>query len=208
MLTLDGKPSGAYSVTKPKYLVAFWPLLLAGLVLASTTVSAQQDQRSRATQELLSIAIYPRSDYSQAGRVKFAQALANYCREVLALLPTNTPKEEAWVVAEGSTTDIAKINRLVKTPEFSRWRLKDDFSTCSEIAQKLIDVNDIADRNENVVRYEAANLISLATTFNDTKDIEIYASQAGLRTQFLGFELLGSVRRALLFAAMRTLEGK
>jgi hypothetical protein len=39
---------------------------------------------------------------------------------VLNVLPTNTPEEDAWVEAEGNTTDLAKVQRLVATPQYNR----------------------------------------------------------------------------------------
>jgi hypothetical protein len=54
---------------------------------------------------------------------------------------------------------------------------------------------------------EAANLVSLAITFNDD-DITGYASKADLKPKELGFDFLYSVRRAILVAALRTLENK
>ena len=61
---------------------------------------------------------------------------------------------------------------------------------------------------EGVVRYEAASLISLAATFNDDRDIQIYATRAGLNAKALGLDFIDSIRRSLLVAALRTLEGQ
>jgi len=105
------------------------------------------------------------------------------------------------------TSDATKLRRLFASPEFSRQKLKETFSSCENTANKIIDTFG-RDRTDSLVRYEAAYLVSLAAVLNDNRDIEIYASQAGMDAQRLGLDLLGSVRRSLLFAAMRTLEGK
>lgn len=197
---------GVSNVIELKRLLALCLLPLATLVIYPTTASAQWDQLSPAARELLSISTNPSSDFSQAGRNKFLRAVTNYCREFLAILPTNSPKEEAWVASEIATSDEAKIKRLIVSPEFSRQTLKETFSSCENTANKIIDTFG-RDRTDNLVRYEAANLVSLAAILNNTQDIEIYASKAGMDSQRLGLELLGSVRQSLLFAAMRTLEG-
>lgn len=183
-------------------------LSFAITILSSTAGVAQQNVESPATRELLSMTVNPNSDFSRSGRAKFVRILSNYCREFLSALPTNTPKEDTWIASEMKTSDMAKIRRLASSPEFSRQRLKDTFSTCEETTRKIIDAISISDRTESVVRYEAAYLTSLAITFNESSDIEVHASKAGINTQSLGIEFLGSVRRALLFSSIRTLEGK
>jgi hypothetical protein len=194
------------SVGKPKRFMAVWPLFLIGFALVPA--SAQQEQRSPTVRELLSISVNPNSDFTRPGRAKFVGALARYCHEVLAALPTNTPRDDAWVMAEMNTSDMAKINRLVSSPEYNRYILKDYFTSCEEGTQKIISIQDQASRTENLIRYEASHLVSLAAIFNNSNDIEAHAQRAGLKPQAFALDFISSVRRALLFAALRTLEGE
>ena len=173
-------------------------LLLSALVwLPSKAVAQDQIPAAR---ELITIAVRPDTDYTKTGRAKFVRLLSVYCREVLKLLPTNTPTEDAWVASEGHTNDMAKIRRLVASPEYSRSQLTEIFLKCEQITDKLIKPDAL------MVEYEVANLVSLAINFNSDGDIALYASKLEMNSKELGFDFLGSVRWALLVASLRTLE--
>jgi hypothetical protein len=175
-------------------------LLLAALIwLPSKAVAQDQIPAAR---ELITIAVRPDSDYTKSGRAKFVRLLSVYCREVLKILPTNTPTEDAWVASEGNTNDMDKVRRLVSSREYSRLELKETFVKCEKTTDNLIKPDAL------LVEYEAASLVSLAINFNSDSDIALYASRVEMKPKELGFDFLGSVRSALLVAALRTLEKK
>jgi hypothetical protein len=172
----------------PKWLVLFSALVF------SCEVGAQQSVVAR---ELIGIgASFKPENYTQSGRAKIVRLVAAYCREVLNVLPTNTPEEDAWVEAEGNTTDLAKVQRLVATPQYNRREAKYVFSTCEEKAGKGLD---------GTGSREAAAFISLALNFHDPRSVESYASRAGLNVKALGLDFIGTVQRSLLLAAMYSL---
>jgi hypothetical protein len=138
-------------------------LLLAALIWEPGKAVAQD--QIPAARELIAI----NSDYTKTGRAKFVRLLSVYCREVLKILPTNTPTEDAWIASEGKTNDMAKVRRLVFSREYSRSELKEIFVNRQETTDKLI-------KPALPVDYEAANLVSLAINFNSDTDIELYAS--------------------------------
>jgi hypothetical protein len=192
---------------EPIEQIAKWLLLCFALALLSGEVSAEDAQRS-AQEQLAVIVVNPRSDFTKIGRAKLVRLVAAYCRDVLNVLPTNTPQEDARVEAEGNTTDLAKINRLVATPQYNRYKARDIFSTCEERAKEAIRVQGVADRTEMVIRQEAGALVSLALIFQNSSDVQLYASRAGLNVNALGFDFIAAVERSLLVAALRSLENK
>lgn len=136
--------------------------LIAVLALALTFTApayALNSKLSATARDLISITVS--ADFTKAGRVKFVGLIAVYCREMLTTIPTNTPNENAWVETEGRTTDQSKINRLMSSPEWSRSELQDTFTRCVERTDKLTHAYLRPDELSNVVRYEAAHLISL-----------------------------------------------
>src|SRR5262245_50525761 len=90
--------------------------VLVGLFASPVTATSQIDKFSPATRELIGMSVTPETDLSLPGRRKFVRVVATYCREVLAALPTNTPREDDWVAAEMKTTDVAKVGRLTSSP--------------------------------------------------------------------------------------------
>jgi hypothetical protein len=187
-----------------KYIVFF---CILGTVALQNTVCAQDSERPTA-RELVSITVMPSSDYTRPGRAKFVNVLATYCTEVLKALPTNTPTEAAWVRAEGNTSDMEKIRRLLSSPEFSRFELKSVFESCVESTANIVRIQKLTERNDSVARSEAAEFLSIALALNDDSDILAYASHAGLSSRAWKLDFLPSIRRALLVAALRTLEKK
>lgn len=173
-------------------------LLLSALVLLPSKAVAQD--QIPAARELITFAVRPDTDYTKTGRAKFVRLLSVYCREVLKILPANTPTEDAWVASEGLTNDLAKIRRLVASREYSRSQLTEIFVKCEQITDKLIKPDALT------AEYEAANLVGLAINFNSDSDIALYASKLEIKSKELGFDFLGSVRRALLVASLRSIE--
>jgi hypothetical protein len=180
--------------------------IFAAVVLWATTgfAEAPTDQLPIARQ-LISLAVNPSTDYTRDGRVKLVQILANYCIAILELLPTNTPNEQAWVQTEGQTTDLTKVKRLVATKEYGRSSLKETFSDCEQKSKKLMQGLTGGPRSDTIARYEGASLVSLAINFNDDS-VEMFATRLGMQPKALGFDFLASVRRALLFGALKALE--
>ena len=82
------------------------------------------------------------------------------------------------------------------------------FTECKEKTDTLINLEATRTRTDYHIRSEAALLISVAHTFNQDRDIEISASRAGLNPKASGLDFIGSIRRSLLVAALRTLEGQ
>jgi hypothetical protein len=173
-------------------------LLMSALVwLPSKAVAQDQIPAAR---ELITIAVRPDTDYPKTGRARLVRLLSVYCREVIKILPTNTPAEDAWVASEGNTTDIAKVRRLVASREYSRSQLTEIFVRCEQITDKLMKPGALT------VEYEAANLVSLAINFNSDIDIDLYAKKLEMKSEELGLDFLPAVRWALLVASLRTLE--
>jgi hypothetical protein len=90
------------------------------VTLAMASGSAAQNSKSATLDEVIVFAGNSQRSYTADLRAQFAQALANYCREILHSLPTNTPTEEAWVIAEEKNIDGAKLQRLINSKEYKR----------------------------------------------------------------------------------------
>src|SRR3954468_19856446 len=73
-----------------KHVLTF--LIIGGLLTSGTAKAG--GQVGPATRALARIVTLDPVDYSRAGRAKLVKALAAYCQEVLAGLPTNTPAED------------------------------------------------------------------------------------------------------------------
>jgi hypothetical protein len=187
-----------------RHLTVFCAL---GIIGMQNMLSAQDSERPIAKQ-LVSITVDPGSDYTKPGRAKFVGILATYCADVLKALPTNTPAEDAWVRAEGNTTDMDKIRRLISSPEWSRRELKQLFEGCVESTTNIQRIQKLTEKNDSVARSEAQELLRIAFDFNNDNDILAYASRAGLSTRAWQLDFLPSVRKSLIVAALRVLEGK
>lgn len=161
-------------------------------------MAKEWSQWSAVTKELILSGTTFKPEYyaTKTDRAKLFLLVAAYCREVLNVLPTNTPAEDAWVEAEAKTTDSAKVHRLVATPQYGRQWTKRVFSTCEETAGKGLDATS---------GHEAAVFINLALNFHHPSDVEIYASRAGLNVKALGLDFIGNVQRSLLYAALLSL---
>jgi hypothetical protein len=180
---------------------------IVGFFMLPIIVCAQDSERPIARQ-LVSIAVNPSSDYTGPGRAKFVNVLATYCTEILNALPTNSPTEDEWILAELKTSDSAKIRRLVSSSEWSRRELKSIFEGCRQSATDILRAQKLTERSDLTVRYEAAKLIQIALTFNDGNDIHTFASRAGLSPTAWQLDFIGTIRRAIMVAALRTLENK
>ena len=171
------------------------------------SIRAQDSARPIASQ-LVSIAVNPSYDLTKAGRSTFVATLADYCAQVLMALPTNTPAEDAWVRAEASTSDLAKIRRLVASPEYGRRALKTICGNCVESTGALKRAQTGLSRGDSAVHSESSELLRIAFDFNNDGDIVAYATHAGLSPEVWRLDFLGAVRKSLLVAALRVLEGQ
>jgi hypothetical protein len=175
-------------------------LLLFGFISLPTKAVAQKEMIPAAT-SLFAASVNPASEYGRAnGRGKLIQKLSLYCHEIDLLLPTNTPSEDAWVEAENKpTANAEKLMRVISSVEYSRHELKAVFSHCGEITDELKPA-----RQE--IAHETAALIRLARNFNN--DMGRDAVRVGLNPDMLGFDLFFVMRKALMNAALRALEGQ
>ena len=139
--------------------------------------------------------------FTPANRVELSRQFEAYCREVLDTVPTNTPAEDAWVMAESKTSDTNRITRLVSSKEWARHQLKETFSECLQKVALLQQA-----QANNARSAEAAQFISLAYTFNQDTDLAAFAKRVDLKLELSPF--VNSFRQVLMIAAMRTLDGR
>ena len=110
------------------------------------------------------MSVNPSFEFSKGGRGQFVAILAKYCQEFLNVLPTNTPREEAWVSTEMDTTDINRSGRVLNTSEYARHSLQDTFQFCVNVATRLSREQQRRGSND-ITRFEGASLVSLAVNF-------------------------------------------
>ncbi len=139
--------------------------------------------------------------FTPPNRVELSRRFEAYCREVLDAVPTNTPAEDAWVIAELKSSDLDRMTRVGLSKEWARHQLKETFSEC---LQKVTSLQQAQANNARSA--EAAQFISLAYTFNQDADLAAFAKRVGLKFEFLPF--VNSFRQVLMIAAMRTLDGR
>lgn len=176
-------------------------LLFAILIGASQSAQAQTAKSQTSTNQLLGL-VFSKRPFDAATRTELTSLFAAYCRDVLTAVPSNTPAEEAWVEDESRTSDMAKLVRLGQTMEFARSMVRRTFSECVDTTARLATVQARFDRNR-----EAALFVSLAVTFNESADTERFADRIGVNRNDFQFGILGSLRRILMIAALRTLDG-
>ena len=125
------------------------------LLLLVTSAAAQQRQEPGPnTRALIAAVVNPNvSDFVGPGRLRFLRQLSAHCRDTLAVLPSNSPREETWLADEGRTTDMEKIWRLVASPEYSRARLKEAFVSCDENIGKVLAAVGDGVRTERMARF-------------------------------------------------------
>jgi hypothetical protein len=137
-------------------------------------------------------------------RVELARLIGVHCREVLGSVPTNTPAEDAWVLAESKSVgdDTDRLSRLLSSTEWARHELKDTYSDCLKTVALLQQAQTIGARTA-----EAAQFISLAANFNHDSDLAAFAKRVGLKSE-LSATSVNLFRRILMIAALRTLDGR
>jgi len=171
-------------------------LMFAALATAATTAAYSQETAPGSAQgNLFGFAF--KQPFSPVNRVELSRLVEAYCREILDVVPTNTPAEDAWVTAESKTSDINRITRLVSTKEWARYQLKETFSEC---LQKITLLQQAQANNARSA--EAAVFISLAFTFNQDTDLAAFAKRVDLKSELSANVL----RKFLMIAALRTLD--
>jgi NADH-quinone oxidoreductase subunit C len=98
-------------------------------------------------------------------------------------------------IAKAAGSDAQKVTKtglVVGTPEYSRRQLRQTFVDCEKTTKRL---EQLPGKYETTIvsKYEAIYLVSLALNFNSDKDIQNYASRAGLKPEELGFDFLADV---------------
>ena len=108
----------------------FAPTLTAMLLLFFATAAFPQSDQTAAEKNLFQF--FFRESFTPENRIELTRRIDAYCRDVLDKVPTNTPAEEAWVMSEYKSGHLEgdRLNRLVSSKEWARYRLKDTFSEC------------------------------------------------------------------------------
>ncbi|HEY7581057.1 MAG TPA: hypothetical protein VH855_25975 [Acetobacteraceae bacterium] len=154
--------------------------------------------------DILSFALDPgRSNGDANSRIHLATLLSKYCAAVLNAVPRNTPGEDDWVSREMDTTDLARLARMDRSAEYSRWHLARTLNECVLYASRLT-----YGRPLPLVE-EAKAWARLVMTFNSSGDTAIHATRLGLANSVAdpyGLTLQGSIRYALTRAVMGTLD--
>ena len=171
--------------------------VLFALIATSTTSEAQQSNQTPAD-KVMAFGLIG-NDFSKAARERLAELTEAYCSDALTFLPTNTPSEDAWVQNEIKTSDMQKINRLVQTPEFARWRLRDTFRECQLRARSLRQIY----AKQTTAAAEAGGFVSVALQFNESQDTMDQLGSVGIKLGDSRIGLLATIRRILLIAALR-----
>jgi hypothetical protein len=180
------------------------------IVIATASVTTAQNSKASAVDELTTFVSQPESEYSAAFRKQFVQIFANYCQQVFDALPANTPAEDAWVASEQKTPE--KIGRLLQSREYSRRVLKNAFSDCKDTTAKLIQIQNLTEKEkraqpEAYASLEAGQYVKLALNFNDGFGPYLPKVELNRDVQFgLSDIYVGLVRRGLLMAATKALQ--
>ncbi|MGY4293085.1 hypothetical protein ACVWXN_001180 [Bradyrhizobium sp. i1.4.4] len=99
-------------MTTPATILPLGLLTLALMIGPATTATYSQTAataRRTAQSDLLHFSF--KQKFTPANRVELSRRIEAHCREVLDTVPTNTPAEDAWVVAESTTSDTNRLAR-------------------------------------------------------------------------------------------------
>jgi hypothetical protein len=169
-------------------------------LLFGATAAFSQVDNTPAEDNLLRF--FFRESFTPENRIELTRRIDAYCRDVLDKVPANTPAEEAWVMSESkSAYDTDRVNRLVSTKEWARYRLKDIFSDCLQSVALLRQA-----QTQKARSAEAEYFISLAYTFNQDRDLGAFAKLVSPQAGVSAFAL-NTFRQLFMVAAMRTLDG-
>ena len=179
----------------------FAPTLTAMLLLFFATAAFPQSDQTAAEKNLFQF--FLRESFTPENRIELTRRMAAYCRDVLDNLPTNTPAEEAWVMSEYKSGHLEgdRLNRLVSSKEWARYRLKDTFSECLQNVALLQQA-----QTQKARPAEAEYFISLAYTFNQDHDLGAFAKLVTPRAG-VSAGTLNTFRQLMMVAAMRALDG-
>lgn len=141
-----------------------------------------------------------------ATRLRFAQALLDYCTDMDKRIPRNSPREDDWLKGELDTRDTSRVERAVASIEYGRKTLTEAFVKCLTHSRQLT----VAQLPHPTV--QATLWVRLAMALNNSDDLERAAARVGLidpttdTTDIYGVRLLGGVRYSLMQTATDILE--
>lgn len=151
--------------------VAMAPAILMSLLLVLSIGTSEGAEQTAATREFMGAAFSTSSP--QNWRRDFANAALVHCREVSAKVPRNTPREDDWVDGELKSLEPNRLDRLMKSVEFSRWTLAHTFEECVRLTQVLA-----IERLDKAK--ETATWVRLVRAFNDTDGLTKNGITVGL----------------------------
>jgi hypothetical protein len=142
--------------------------VIAIVALAMTVAQpAEPQSRTPAADALLNHA-----DTQNINRPALAKLIANYCNEVLRVLPRNTPREDSWVDEETGSGIWDRIARAAQSVELARKSLVYSYSECALHSAKLTNLASPQPAAEAVL------WTRLAMTFSNS--VDEYAQRLGL----------------------------
>ena len=105
-------------------------------------------------------------EFRNIDRAGLAKRVLNYCKEVLEVLPRNTPREESWVDDEFKSGNWDRMARAGQSVEFARSALVTLFNDCTSHSSKLINLASPQPATEAVLWTRLAMAFS-TTSAND-----------------------------------------
>lgn len=113
----------------------------------------------------------------RAKRVEMAEAVHDYWSDFDSRLPRLSPSELEWLTGELDTTDMVRIDRVMRTREFSLWELGNLADQCIGAAKGLIAALETPAQHET----EMFRWIKVASCYHGSDDsIFRYLKGAGL----------------------------
>jgi hypothetical protein len=176
--------------------------LLASLFALLCNPVLAQTSFTETTAKLVHIIVMPERPVPAL----LARAVSNYCNELLSVIPSNSPSEDAWIRKEMATTDLGKIRRAEASAEYARFFLVEMFTDCRMVTSKLIEYGSTPHR------VAAIHWAQLALTFQNTEDAKIHAARLGLfragkaENDIYAFDLIHNMRRASNLSVITILE--
>src|SRR4051812_30606537 len=102
------------------------PIFVLATVLLATPAAHAQPDYAPASTALMNYAAFQNLD-----RRTLARLIANYCTEVLKILPRNTPREDDWVEEEMRSDNWDRMARAAESVERIRKSIVSSFTECS-----------------------------------------------------------------------------
>lgn len=172
------------------------------LMLSCQLTSAAHSQPAKTRPKSVEILTFgfQTKDYSPKGRAELAKLFRDYRSEILEVVPTNTPAEQAWVDEESRANDTRRLVRLAETKEHARSYLKGFFASCASNASQLLQY-----QSQNDQKNEVSHFVKLGLLFSPDAEILARAKRVDINREEFGFVMLGELRQILLIAALGAL---